>query len=327
MHCLAFPHVWVLKKRATTDDLAALYNPKGPAMNNSIHVLLVDDEETFVRNLARLLRFRGFEVTIALDGYRALKLLRGEPGFDVIVLDVKMPRMDGIATLGQIKRISPEMAVIMLTGHAMLESGIQSIRDGAFDYMMKPCDIEDLSEKIREACEVERIRRCPVLWPRNLIREITWPSFVNLTTRDFLRKALEVFTREVGMPAKESLYILDDDDRFQGTVTRRDLLKMARKETRDRPLTWEALIRNPGLLPDVPLGAVMRPDHPIATNPEENLTQAAQRMIEHHVRCMPVIEDDKVKGFIRLQDIFQHVGDKIARKMSERVHQQKRKMD
>ena len=282
-------------------------------MNDDIRVLLVDDEETFVLNLARLLKFRGFEVVTALDGYGALGILRDKPGFDVVVLDVKMPKMDGIVTLGQIKRIQPDLEVIMLTGHAMLETGIQSIREGAFDYLMKPCDIEDLSEKIREACEVERIRRRPILWPRNLVREITWPSFIHLTTLDPLHKALEVFIREAGLPAKESLYILDDEDRFQGTVTRRDLLEMVRKENPNRPLTWEVLIRNPDLLPDITLGAVMQRDHPIATNPEENLTKAAQRMIEHNVRCMPVIEGDKVKGFIRLQDIFQHVSDKIAK--------------
>ena len=276
-------------------------------MNDGIRVLLVDDEEKFVLNLARLLRFRGFEVATALDGYSALEVLGGKSGFDVVVLDVKMPGMDGIATLRRIKKIQPDMAIIMLTGHAALESGIQSIREGAFDYLMKPCDIEDLSEKIREACEVERIRQRPILWPRHLVREITWPSFITLNTMDPLQKALEVFMREVGMPVKESLYILDKEDRFEGTIERRDLLRAAQEKTPDRRLTWEDLIRNPALLPEITLGEIMRPDHPIATDPEENLTNAAQRMIEHNVRCMPVIEGDKVKGFIRLQDIFQHV--------------------
>ena len=276
-------------------------------MNNGIRVLLVDDEEKFVFNLARLLRFRGFEVETALDGYSALEMLGGKSGFDVVVLDVKMPGMDGIATLRQIKKIQPDLEIIMLTGHAALESGIQSIREGAFDYLMKPCDIEDLSEKIREAGEVERIRQRPVLWPRHLVREITWPSFIKLNTTDPLQKALEVFIREAGMPVKEFLYILDEEDRFEGTIDRRKILEAAQEKATDRGLTWEDLIRNPGLLPEITLGEVMRPDHPIATDPEENLTKAAQRMIENNVRCMPVMESGKVKGFIRLQDIFQHV--------------------
>jgi len=276
-------------------------------MNDVIRVLLVDDEQKFILNLARLLKFRGFEVATALDGYSALEILEAESEFDVVVLDVKMPGMDGIATLRKVRKIQPDIEIVMLTGHATLETGIQSIREGAFDYLMKPCDIEDLSEKIREACEVERIKRRPVLWPRNLVREITWPSFVKLTIGDPLRKALEVFMREAGMPAKESLYILGREDRFEGIVTRRDLLEAAQKMALDQPLTWEALRHNPSLLPEITLGTVMRPDHPIATNPEENLTKAAERMIEHNVRCMPVIEGHKVKGFIRLQDIFQHV--------------------
>lgn len=143
-------------------------------MNNSIRVLLVDDEERFVLNLARLLEFRGFKVSTALDGFKALEALeKKDEGFDVVVLDVKMPGMDGITTLGKIKKKFPDIEVIMLTGHATLESGLQCIREGAFDYLMKPCDIEDITKKIKEACEVERIKSRPMLWPRNPVKEIT----------------------------------------------------------------------------------------------------------------------------------------------------------
>ena len=142
-------------------------------MNNGIRVLLVDDEERFVLTLARLLKSRGFKVSTALDGFKALEALEKNDGFDVVVLDVKMPGMDGITTLGKIKKKFPNIEVIMLTGHATLESGLQAIREGAFDYLMKPCDIEDITKKIKEACEVERIKNRPMLWPRNPVREIT----------------------------------------------------------------------------------------------------------------------------------------------------------
>lgn len=276
-----------------------------------IRVLLVDDEEQFVLNMAKLLKFRGFEVSTALDGFKALELFKSGEGFDVVVLDVKMPGMDGISALSRIKKIAPHTEVIMLTGHATLESGIEAIRWGAFDYLMKPCDIEDLTEKIKEACEVERIKHRPVLWPRNLVKEIARPSFIRLGTDDPLIRALKVFIRGAGMPSKEKLYILDEKDRLQGVITRRDLIDAARKAHPDHVIAWVDLVKDPSLLPPVILGDVMRPDHPITADPEENLTQVAHRMITDKIRSMPVVEGEKVKGFIRLQDIFQYVEHKI----------------
>ena len=274
-------------------------------------VLLVDDEKKFVMNLARLLKFRGFDVSTALDGLSALDTLGDDEGFDVVVLDIKMPGMDGLAVLTEIKKKAPSTEVIMLTGHATVESGIQSLRNGAFDYLMKPCDVEELVEKLNEACEVERIRRRPVLWPRNLVKEITWPSFVKLYARDPIEKALAVFQRDRGMPSKESLYVMDSEDRFKGIVTRRDLLSAAQKEHPERILTWHDLTSDPKRLPQMVISDILRPDYPMATNPEENLTEVASRMIENNVRCMPVIEGEKVIGFIRLFDIFQHVEHEI----------------
>jgi two-component system, OmpR family, response regulator len=115
-----------------------------------IRVLLVDDEEDFRTTLAKRLLKRKLEVTEAESGRSAINLLKQGP-FDVVVLDVRMPGMDGIETLKQIKVINPQVEVIMLTGHASVESGIEGMRLGAFDYLMKPCDINDLINKIRDA--------------------------------------------------------------------------------------------------------------------------------------------------------------------------------
>jgi two-component system, NtrC family, response regulator HydG len=282
------------------------------AMNHRTRVLLVDDEEVFVVNMARLLTFRGFEVSMALDGPSALKVLAEEQAFDVVVLDIKMPGMSGLTVLAEIKKISPETKVIMLTGHATLDSGIESIRKGAFDYLMKPCEVELLTDKIKEACEVQRIRQRPVLWARNLVKEITWPSFFKLYVNDPIDKALYVFRRRTGSPAKENLYILDHEERFAGIVNRRHLLAAACKAHPHDALEWRNLVDNPDWLPRVTLGEIMRTDYPITTNPEENLTAVAQRMIENNIRAMPVVENGKVKGFIRLQDIFQYVEREIS---------------
>jgi CheY-like chemotaxis protein len=277
-------------------------------MSNPIRVLLIDDEERFVQNLAKLLRGRDFEVTTALDGAAGAAAVDHNDGFDVVLLDVKMPGMDGIETLRRIKEISPDTEVIMLTGHADVETGIEAMREGALDYLMKPCDIEDLVAKIIEAHEIEDIRRRPVLWPRRLVKEITCPSFIRLETEDSLETALGVFVREPGMSVRDELYILDAENRFQGVVARRDLLAAARQQQSGRSIEWADLIDHPEWLPAAPLHGIMRPDHPVAADPEANLAEVARRMLDHKVRCMPVIEDGRVAGIVRLADVLQHLG-------------------
>jgi DNA-binding NtrC family response regulator len=116
----------------------------------AVKVLLVDDEEDFRKTLANRLRKRNFEVDEAESGPEALAILDRRPG-DVVVLDVRMPGMDGIEVLKRIKESHPRAEVIMLTGHASVESGIEGMRLGAFDYLMKPCDINDLTVKIQDA--------------------------------------------------------------------------------------------------------------------------------------------------------------------------------
>jgi DNA-binding NtrC family response regulator len=120
-------------------------------------VLVVDDEEDFLETIVNRLRRRSVDVTGADSGKKALDLLeQGE--FDVVVLDVMMPGMDGLEALAAIKNNRPFVEVIMLTGHGSVESGIQGMRLGAFDYIMKPADIDDLLEKIRQAYERKRLQ-------------------------------------------------------------------------------------------------------------------------------------------------------------------------
>ncbi len=114
-------------------------------------VLLVDDESPFVEALAKRLKLRELEVAIALSGPEALEKLEQNSTTDVVVLDVKMPGMDGIETLKAIKARYPLMEVIMLTGHATVESAIDGMKVGALDYLMKPCDMDVLMAKVREA--------------------------------------------------------------------------------------------------------------------------------------------------------------------------------
>lgn len=126
-------------------------------MYKKIRLLLVDDEERFRSTLVKRLSEKGFEPNDAPGGIEALQMIR-KSEFDIVVLDIKMPEMDGIETLGQIKKISPDTEVILLTGHANVESAVEGMRLGAYDYLMKPCELEQLLEKISAAYAVKTQR-------------------------------------------------------------------------------------------------------------------------------------------------------------------------
>jgi len=117
---------------------------------SEFNVLLVDDELEFLETLVKRLRKRKLNTTGVGSGEEALEVLRAEP-VDVVVLDVKMPGMDGIETLREIKKLSPLVEVIMLTGHANMEVAITGMELGAFDYLMKPMDIDELLYKLQDA--------------------------------------------------------------------------------------------------------------------------------------------------------------------------------
>ncbi|KIX15797.1 response regulator [Dethiosulfatarculus sandiegensis] len=114
------------------------------------NILLVDDELDFLKTLGKRLMLRGFSVLTATSGEKALEILKDRQ-VDLVVLDVKMPGMDGISTLKMIKKLEPALEVIMLTGHADLEASLEGVKLGFFDYLTKPVDIERLVKKIKNA--------------------------------------------------------------------------------------------------------------------------------------------------------------------------------
>jgi DNA-binding NtrC family response regulator len=114
-------------------------------------ILLVDDETPFIEALSKRLSKRDLLILTATSGPEALDKLKTELPVDVVVLDVKMPGMDGIETLKTIRTDYPLVEVIMLTGHATVDSAIEGVKQGALDYLMKPCDMEILLGKVQKA--------------------------------------------------------------------------------------------------------------------------------------------------------------------------------
>lgn len=142
-------------------------------------MMLVDDEERFLSTTKKLLEKRGYDVKTAVSGANALEILRAQ-NIHVVILDVKMPGMDGIETLKAIKKLYPLVEVIMLTGHATVESAVDGLKSGAIDYLMKPTDVTELMKKAEEAFEKrqrieEKIRvaqsRTFMKSPRQILRD------------------------------------------------------------------------------------------------------------------------------------------------------------
>jgi DNA-binding NtrC family response regulator len=135
------------------------------------NVLLVDDEVPFVEAMTRRLVKRDLDVVTAYGGPEALALLEKSPSIEVVILDVKMPGMDGIETLREIKRRHPLVEVVMLTGHATIESAIEGMKLGAFDYLMKPSDMDLLLVKVQQAASRKRAQEEKIIEAR--MKEIT----------------------------------------------------------------------------------------------------------------------------------------------------------
>jgi DNA-binding NtrC family response regulator len=135
------------------------------------NVLLVDDESEFVETFSERLTMRNLEILKAFSGEEAMQVLEAHQDIEIVILDVKMPGMDGIETLAEIKKRYPLIEVIMLSGHADVESAIEGMKQGAFDYLMKPCDMDQIIAKVTEAAARKRQHEEKIIQAR--IKEIT----------------------------------------------------------------------------------------------------------------------------------------------------------
>ena len=135
------------------------------------NVLLVDDEVSFIETFSERLELRDFEISKAFSGEEALQVLEENKNTEVVILDVKMPGMDGIETLADIKINHPLVEVMMLSGHADVSSAIEGMKQGAFDYLMKPVDMDQIITKVTEAAAKKRQHEEKIIQAR--IKEIT----------------------------------------------------------------------------------------------------------------------------------------------------------
>ena len=293
-------------------------------MDKKIKVLMVDDEERFRETTNKILRRLGFDTIMAASGEAALEKLSENP--DVIILDIKMPGMDGHETLKEIKKQKPEIPVIMLTGHGALPSARQAQKQGAFDYLTKPCDIDVLAGKIKEAFHSLETAADEKYRERNVLNVmIPIADYTTLSGETSvgdaileLRKTFEskVSSTSIMETGHRSVLVVDKNKKVQGVLAIADLLKMimpaylsAPKPSmadtiQYSPMFWKGMfdteIEQKATLK---IKDIMSPA-PFIIDGNSSLMEAAYLMVKNQDRRLVVASSGDSVGIIREQDLF-----------------------
>jgi CheY-like chemotaxis protein/CBS domain-containing protein len=291
-------------------------------MIKQIKILMVDDEKRFRDTTQKILSKKGFETILAESGEDALEKMVQNP--DIVILDIKMPGMDGHETLSQIKKIHPDLPVIMLTGHGDKPSARQALVEGAFDYLSKPCDIDLLAEKIKEACgrknsssAYEEARVMDVMIPISNYTTIdetkTIEDAIVALKRSF---ALKLATNQLMETGHRSILVKDTQGGVKGILTIRDMLEMImpgylsapKPSLADSieysPMFWTGMFST-GIkeMKNKCISEVMSPS-PLSIDGGSNLMEAAYLMVFNNERRLIVTVSGKTAGVIREQDLF-----------------------
>jgi DNA-binding response OmpR family regulator len=293
-------------------------------MNDKIRVLIVDDEERFRETTATILKRRGFEVTAVGTGIEAIEEVKKDQ-IDVVVLDIKMPGMDGNEALREIRKIKPEITVIMLTGHGTPESAIEGISNGVYDYLAKPCAVELLALKIGAAY----INRGGVSRKEPKVRNIMIPlsSFSSIREDKTICEAIEVILESFAQSLRtatthemvhRSILVLGKRNKVVGIITFTDLLHGL------QPQYMRLLNEKPGMADSISVQSpnysgmftimardianktvreIMSDDPPVI-DADANLMEAVGKLIDRGLRRLLVVEKGKITGVVREQDLF-----------------------
>ncbi|MCD6585469.1 MAG: response regulator [Desulfobacteraceae bacterium] len=293
-------------------------------MDKKIKVLMVDDEERFRATTSKILTRRGFDTIMAESGEAALEKLAENP--DVIILDIKLPGMDGHETLKEIKKQKPDLPVIMLTGHGALPSARQAHEQGAFDYLTKPCDIDVLAGKIKEACHHGKTSGNEKYKERNVLSVmIPIHDYTTLSGETSvgdaileLRKSFKskVSSASIMETGHRSVLVVDRDKKVQGILAIADLLKMilpgylfAPKPSmadaiQYSPMFWEGMFaKEIEQKATLKIRDIMSPA-PFIIDGNASLMEAAYLMIKNNARRVVVLSSGDLVGIVREQDLF-----------------------
>jgi len=291
-------------------------------MTKQIKVLMVDDEKRFRDTTKKILMKKGLETILAASGEEALEKINQDP--DVVILDIKMPGMDGHEALAKIKKLKPTLPVIMLTGHGDMPSARGALVEGAFDYLSKPCDIDYLAEKIKEACNQtnklsgHKERRItsvmiPIIEYSTINENKTIQDAIKQIKKSFVTKMATSQLMETG---HRSILVKDADKEIKGILTIRDLLETVMPgylsapkpsladSVEFSPMFWKEMF-SAGIrdVKNKCISDVMSPS-PVTIDGRSSLMEAAYLMLHNNQRRLIVTLSDKTVGVIREQDLF-----------------------
>ncbi|MCG8470243.1 MAG: response regulator [Desulfobacterales bacterium] len=289
-------------------------------MNENIRVMMVDDEDRFRHSTKKVLERRGFEVIAAASGEEALELLHKGP--QVVVLDIRMEGMDGLATLKEIKARTPALPVIMLTGHGTGATAEEALACGACDYLSKPCDIDLLAVRIYEAlmgqgaAEGEERGVDQVMVPLSEF-EVAHPNqsvryAVGALRGSFSPKTLSGALVESG---QRSLLVMEDG-KVKGVFSVRGLMESLLPDyvhatlpstistIRYSPMFWKGLFATQvKKLMERKVGEVMS-NPPVEIGVEANVMEAAYMMVNLSQRRLAVMQEGRCLGLVREEELF-----------------------
>ncbi|MBW1815346.1 MAG: response regulator, partial [Deltaproteobacteria bacterium] len=275
-------------------------------MSEKIKVLMVDDEEQFRSTTKKVLNKKGFDTILAGSGEEAIEKLNENP--DVVILDIKMPGMDGHQALNEIKKLSPDLPVIMLTGHGALPSAREALVEGAFDYLTKPCDIDLLASKIEDAYlhgqepgKAEEKKVSGVMVPVNeytiLNGDQTIEDAIAQLKESFVSK---VSTSRIMETGHRSVLVMDEGKNVIGFLSIKDLLKLIMPSylsapkpsmadsVQYSPMFWDGMFsKTIAQKAATKLKDVMSPD-PFTIDGTASLMEAAYMMVDKNVRRLVV---------------------------------------
>lgn len=291
-------------------------------MNEKITVLMVDDEEKFRETTRKILNKRGFNTILAASGEEAIEKISENPA--VVILDIKMPGIDGLEALKEIKKLAPEVPVIMLTGHGAEDSARDALEKGAFDYLTKPCDIDLLASKIvdahRHGAKIEPAKE-------KLVRDVMI-SIQDYTTMDEERTVFDaieelknsflskVSTSRIMETGHRSIVVFDRKGRMQGILAISDLMRAIMPAYLSAPkpaladsiqysvMFWAGMFTlQIKALAKKKIREIMSPA-PLTIDADANLMEAAYTMVQNQARRLAVMSKGQVVGIIREQDLF-----------------------
>ena len=287
-----------------------------------IKVLMVDDEEQFRNTTSRILTKRGYETTLAGSGEEALNILRSKP-HDVVILDIKMPGMSGNEVLPEIKSINPETQVIMLTGHGNMDSAKESLKHKAFDYLLKPCDIDLLDRRIKDAYAVTHKGPKEEKKAGDIMISIEDYTTIDedATVAEGIRRLKESYENLVASSrlmesGHRSIMVFDRNKQMVGILGIRDLIHYLQpsyllspkpslaERIEYSPMFWKGMFTSQTkALANKKVKDIMSLAPP-SVDEKANLMELANMIYTQKVRRIVVTRQNNVVGIVREQELF-----------------------